>query len=397
MKMMFFKKWFGPKLKPVIYEKATHHFDVGSVDKNAITVLKQLSKCGFSAYVVGGAIRDQLLKIPSKDCDVVTDAKPEKIVKKVKRTMLIGRRFRIVHARFGRDIVEISTFRSNISSRRRKISREGIIKRDNIYGTIDEDVMRRDFTINALYYDYHEQTILDFVGGMDDLVARRLRSIGDPMERFPEDPVRMLRAIRFAAKLELKVDPEILEAIQKHKSLLKEISGQRLFAEVVKLYYSGNAKCANQMLIDTEVIHILMPELRSMKQNKQAFALWDTMATSADKRFKSGRRLSIVYLFACLYWPIFIAKMAKKRLRNFSSQAATEVLVQSIYEIPARTREDVLEIWQNQYQFKCRDKSVNRLKKSKRLRASYELLCQRAVVDPSLSDLALYWSEHVNG
>lgn len=380
----------------MVYEASTHNFDVTLVDKNAVSVLSQLTQKGYQAYVVGGAIRDQLLNIPSKDCDVATNAKPEKVVRLVKRSIIVGRRFKIVHARFGRDIIEISTFRSNISSKKRKITDKGLIKRDNIYGTIEQDVMRRDFTVNALYYDYRSKTILDFVGGMEDLVGRKLRSIGDPMERFPEDPVRILRAIRFAAKLDLKVDETVLEAIDAHKALLGEISGQRLFAEIIKLYYSGCAHKVQQMLVQTRVMETLIPEVVKLKHKSSALELFEGMAVNADKRYQLGKRLSVVYLFGCLYWPIFISTMAKKRLRHFSTGVATQVLLDSGFEIPVKTREDIIELWQNQYLFKGRDKNVKRLLKSKRLRASYELLCQRAALDPAISDLALYWSEYIH-
>ena len=390
--MKFFEKWlFKPKLKPEKYEFSAHQFDVGKVDKNAIKVLRDLDKCGYDAFLVGGVIRDLLLKIPSKDCDVVTNAKPEKIVKLIKRSIIVGRRFRIVHARFGRHIIEISTFRSNANSRHRKVSAKGIIKRDNIYGRIDEDVMRRDFTINALYYRYSDQMILDYVGGMKDLADKRLRAIGDP-----QDPVRMLRAIRFAAKLNLQIDANILDAISKHKALLQEISGQRLYVELIKLYYSGHAKLSTKLLYDTDIIHILIPEYEKLKRKEETKALLETMSASADVRFRANKRLSIVYLLACLYWPVFADMMAKKRMRHFSRQVAEAVLAKARFDVPLKTRDDVYEVWFNQYQFKLKEKAVRKVMKSSRLRASYELLCQRAMVDMRLDEVALFWSEHIN-
>ena len=394
---MFFKKWFcKPKVKASVYEPAAHQFKVAQVDKNAVKVLKQLNQSGLDAYVVGGAIRDQLLKVGSKDCDVVTNARPEKITQKVKRSIIIGRRFRLVHARFGRDFVEISTFRSSAHSKQRKISAQGIIKRDNIYGTIEEDVMRRDFTVNALYYRFSDGCILDFVGGMDDLIQKKLRSIGDPETRFQEDPVRMLRAVRFAAKLGLTIDDNILSAIAAHKLLLNEISGQRLFAEMIKLYYSGHAADANRLLLDQGILSVLIPELDRLKSVASAKKLWQVMADSADLRYAKGKKLSVVYLFACLYWPIFMAEMAKKRMRYFSTQIANQVLSAATFEISMRTKEDIFEIWSLQSQFKLTDKAVDTVMKSKRLRAGYEMLCQRATVDPRLSELALFWSEHIH-
>ncbi|MCP8352350.1 polynucleotide adenylyltransferase PcnB [Candidatus Synchoanobacter obligatus] len=395
--MMFLKKWlFGSKIKPVVYSKEAHSFQLKKVEKNAISVLKQLDTHGFQAYLVGGVIRDQLMDINSKDCDVVTNAKPEKIVSKIKRSIIIGRRFRIVHARFGRDFVEISTFRSNASSRQRKISATGIIRRDNIYGTIEEDVMRRDFTVNALYFRYKDHAILDFVGGLEDIANKRLKAIGDPMERFPEDPVRMLRAVRFAAKLNLNVDSNIVAAVAAHQHLLKEISGQRLYTEVIKLYYSGHAQEANRLLREWDIITVLIPQAANMKNN-HAKQLWDLMAESADRRYLQGKKLSVVYLFACLFWPVFAKQMAKKRFRHFSQTIADDVLAKMLFEVPLKTREDISEVWRMQYQFREMDKAIASVLKSKRLRASYELLCQRAVIDPKLSDTALFWFEHING
>lgn len=395
--IMFFKKWFRkPSVKAVEYEPSTHQFDVRKVDKNAVKVLKQLSQSGFDAYVVGGSIRDQLMNIHSKDCDVVTNAKPEKVARLIKKSIVVGRRFRIAHARFGRDIIEIATYRSSAQSKKRKVSSQGIIKRDNIYGTIDEDVMRRDFTINALYFRYIDGHILDFVGGMDDLINKRLVSIGDPETRFPEDPVRMMRAFRFAAKLSLSIEDNILAAVDHHKNLLREISGQRLFAELIKLYYSGHASASNQLLIEHKVLEVLIPELSQMKSKDSATMLWQVMADSADIRFKQGKKLSVVYLFACLYWPLFMSQLAKKRMRHFSIQIANQVLQNAIFEIPARIKEDILEIWALQLQFKGKEKSSQKVLRSKRLRAGYELLCQRATVDPRLADLALYWSEFIH-
>ena len=396
--MNFFKKWlFKPKVKPVVYERSTHQFDVSKVDKNALKVSNQLVSCGFESYLVGGVIRDLLLNIASKDCDVVTNAKPEQIVKRVKKSIIVGRRFRIVHARFGRHIVEISTFRSSASSKHRKISAKGIIKRDNIYGRIDEDALRRDFTINALYYRHADQCILDFVGGMQDLIDRRLRSIGSPMERFPEDPVRILRAVRFAAKLGLSIEPDILEAIKQHKLLLNEISGQRLYVELIKLYYSGHATASTKLLFDMGIMDVLMPEYAQLKHGEQAKQLMEVMSANADVRYQANKRLSVVYLLACLYWPVFANIMAKKRLRHFSKQVAEEVLSKSMFDIPLKTRDDVCEVWFNQYQFRLKEKGLRRVMKSSRLRASYELLCQRAMVDMRLDDIALFWSEHING
>lgn len=390
--MKLFRKWFcKPKLKPKIYSASEHGFDLEKVDRNAKSVLSCLDKSGYDAFLVGGILRDLLSGLRSKDCDVVTNARPDRIVKKLKNSIIIGRRFKIVHARFGRQIIEVSTFRSNS----RHISAKGIIKRDNVYGSIEDDALRRDFTINALYYRYKDNMLLDFLGGLEDLKNKRLRSIGDPLERFPEDPVRMLRAIRFAAKLELTIDENILEAIKIHKHLLKEVSGQRLFAEVIKIYYSGHAKEANHLLNELGILEVLIPSFAHLKRKKEAMTLWMTMATNADKRFKDERRLSVTYLFACLFWPMMIEGALKSRMQRFSIKLADQVLADTILDIPLRIKEDIFEMWGNQFLFKLKHKAPRSLRNSKRLRASYELLCQRAMIDPNLADIAMFWEEHV--
>lgn len=394
--MKFLKEWlFGATIKPTVYTEKEHQFKIKKVDKHAIEVLEKLNRCGYSAYLVGGVIRDLLLDISSKDCDVVTNAKPEQIVKKIKNSIVIGRRFRLVHARFGPKVIEVSTFRSSARSKSRKISASGMIKRDNVYGRIEDDVMRRDFTINALYYNYRDHTILDFVGGMKDLKDRRLRSIGDPLERFPEDPVRMLRAVRFAAKLNLTIDDDIKQAIEKHGPLLREVSGQRLFAELIKLYYSGHAKHANDLMLSLGFWEVLIPSMAKLKRLDDAKQLWQVMSANADARFLDGKRLSVTYLIACLYWPMMADKMAKSRFKRFSLNIAMDVLQKGYIDIPLRIKEDVCEVWKNQYLFRLKHKAPRALARSKRLRASYELLNQRAMIDSSLSEIALYWESHV--
>lgn len=391
------KKWLKkPSLPQDIYPASQHGFATKHIDRNALKVLQTLDKSGCEAYLVGGVIRDGLLGLSSKDCDVVTNAKPKKIMSVIRKSIIVGKRFRIVHARFGRDFVEVSTFRAQPSNRSRSISNQGIIRRDNVYGTIDEDVMRRDFTVNALYYRFRDQKILDFVGGMDDLKNRRLRSIGDPMLRFKEDPVRMLRAVRFAAKLNLSIDENIVAAIKAHKHLLKEISGQRLFAEVLKLFYSGHAMEVHRLLKDLELYDILFPEIMHDRIKDSSLQLVGTMCTNADARYKEGRKLSVVYLIACMYWPAYHSKLARKRMRHFSSSLASELFSKIGLEIPVRVKEDAMDIWKNQYMFRMKEKAPGVLMKSKRLRASYELLCQRAMVEEQVSHIALYWADHVN-
>ncbi|UTC24424.1 polynucleotide adenylyltransferase PcnB [Candidatus Comchoanobacter bicostacola] len=383
----------GSKPPQKIIDKSIHGITFDAVDPNAIKVLHTLNKNKYDAYLVGGAIRDLGSGLTTKDCDVVTSARPNKILKCFKRSIMIGKRFRLVHVLFGRSYIEVSTFRS-VAKRGREFSAKGMIKRDNVYGKIHDDVLRRDFTINALYLRYHDSAILDYVGGWDDLKHKRLRSIGNAFERFKEDPIRILRAIRFEAKLGLTVDEEIQKAIGKYRDLLLDVPAQRMFLEVVKIYYSGYARDANHLMWQYGVFDILFSETVKANTNlsKQILVRF---TGHADKRFAQNERLSVAYLMAVLYWPVCESMMRKKRVRGFSEELAKDILVKVKLEIPPRVSEAVIEIWHLQYQFLMRDKMLKRVLRSSRVRAAYDLLISRATVQAKLSDVALFWSEHI--
>ena len=193
---------------PEIIKISNHHIKEENIDKDAKSIISNLQDAGFEAFIVGGFVRDSLLGLKPKDCDVVTNATPEEVKNVIPKTRIIGRRFKIVHARSGRKITEVSTFRSS-SQRTTKKSGAGILLRDNNYGTIEDDAFRRDFTINSLYLDINSMEIIDFVGGFEDLRNKLLRSIGDSSQRFREDPVRILRAIRFKSKLNLFLEKKL--------------------------------------------------------------------------------------------------------------------------------------------------------------------------------------------
>jgi len=213
------------------------------VSDNALKVLYRLKKAGFEAYLVGGCVRDLLLGREPKDFDVVTNAHPEQIRGVFRNCRLIGRRFRLAHVHFGQEIIEVATFRAlqGEESHDERVLENGRILRDNVYGTIEEDAFRRDFSVNALYYNISDFSVVDFVGGMDDHRACMLRLIGDPEQRYREDPVRMLRAVRFAVKLGFSIHPESAQPIHRLGKLLHEIPAARLFDEIMKLMFSGYA------------------------------------------------------------------------------------------------------------------------------------------------------------
>ena len=222
-------------MKPI---RQTIHFDKKLIDKDAQKVVKTLNKAGYETYLVGGCIRDLLLGHKPKDFDIATSATPEQVHKTFKRSRLIGRRFRLVHIMFSsRKYIEVATFRSG----KVKTGGNGVIVRDNLYGTLKEDVFRRDFSVNALYYDIQNSQVIDYVDGLEALYNSEIRMIGNPVERFKEDPVRMIRAIRFKVKLEASIDPKISKTISNQAYLLANIPAARLYDECIKLFHNENA------------------------------------------------------------------------------------------------------------------------------------------------------------
>ncbi len=390
----FLRKLFLPEPKPTqVIEMAQHQINFQHVDPNALSVLKGLHKKGHDAYLVGGVIRDLGSGVLTKDCDVVTSARPDKVNKCFKRSVCIGKRFRLVHVFFGRQFIEVSTFRAN-AMRGRVYANNGMIKRDNVYGKIHDDVMRRDFTINALYMRYPDGAIIDYLGGWNDLQNKVLKSIGPASERFKEDPIRILRAIRFKAKLSLNMNPDIEQAIDELKNRLLDVPGQRLFVEVVKLYYSGYAAEVNQLIWEKGIFQVLFPDVMKSNQ-KLAKQLMARLSHSADTRYKKQDKLSVAYLIATLYWPKCESAMREKKLKGFAAKLAKELLQSSSMDIPPRVCDAVIEIWHLQYLFRAKEKVLSRVQRSTRLRAGYDLLSARATYQERLVDLGFYWEEYV--
>jgi len=246
-----------------VLERDNHPISRKHISPNAVKVLYKLAEAGYHGFLVGGGVRDLLLGKSPKDFDIATDASPEQLKSLFRNARIIGRRFKIIHLRFGREIIEVTTFRAPHDSEnkiddnvpRRRIQNQesahstaGMILRDNVYGNIDEDALRRDFTINALYYTIDKFRILDFSTGLDDLELKQIRMIGDPAERYKEDPVRMLRAIRFAAKLGFTIEEKTEKPINELAHLLESISTARLFDETIKLMTGGDAEKTFELL-----------------------------------------------------------------------------------------------------------------------------------------------------
>ena len=274
-----------------------------------------IQKAGYEAYIVGGGVRDIIAGFRPKDFDVVTNATPEQVKAAHKRAFIIGRRFKLVHVRMGRELVEVATFRAKPTKSWRGRSSAGMLKRDNRFGDIASDAFRRDITINALFYSPSKQMVYDFCNGVEDIKAKQIKIIGQPDERFTEDPVRMLRVVRLAAKLGFTIDAAIQKSIQSNLALLRPISAERLYMECVKLFYNGHAIASWQALKYYQMVDFLFPGLQDCDLEATSFAakfLHEALA-STDQRYMSGKTLSTAYLFSVFLWPV-VYKFSSKTL-----------------------------------------------------------------------------------
>ena len=283
-----------------------HGINERQICKKARTILNALTKAGFEAYLVGGAVRDLLLDKQPKDFDIATNAHPEQIKQVIPSTRIIGRRFRLAHVHFGREYLEVATFRApHDETDKGQVSNDGRIIHDNVYGTVAEDALRRDFTINALFYELKTGDVLDFVGGMDDIKKRQLRLIGEPDMRYREDPVRMLRAIRFMAKLDFSIEPVTEAPIRELSELLSQIAPARLFDETLKLFHSGKAVKTLEMLRNYDLFACLFPLAEQSFQaddSGQFTNLVHAALANTDKRIRADKPVTPAFLFAVMLW-----------------------------------------------------------------------------------------------
>jgi poly(A) polymerase len=394
-----------------------HGISPALVDAAALRVVEGLRAAGFEALLVGGCVRDLLLGLPPKDFDVATSATPEEVKRVFSRARLIGRRFRIAHVRFGREVVEVSTFRGKAApddeattvTRKERArqpgeqplsarSAQGVLLRDNVYGSIDEDAFRRDFTINALYYDPLSQEVIDYTGGVEDLRARRLRLIGEPARRYREDPVRILRAIRFAAKLGFELEPATKNAIAETVHLVSEVAPARLFDEMCKLFLSGHAHTAWQILVDQELTPYLFPDIDPAPQ---VLALIEAAMRGTDVRIADGRPVTPGFLLAALLWDLYQQRLAL-HIENLPAAEAREsasseaIRFQAeIMSIPRRFSQFIKEVWLLQPRLEVRQaRAIDRLVKHPRFRAAYDFLLLRAETGEVPTELAEWWTRY---
>jgi poly(A) polymerase len=376
---------------------------------HATEVVQDLQEAGYEAYLVGGSVRDLLLgKIP-KDFDVATDATPEQVLDVFPRCRLIGRRFRLAHVRKGGALIEVATFRGYGDSDSDDLDEDhkGRILRDNVFGNVAEDAIRRDFTINALFLDPVSGEIRDYVGGYRDLTERRLRLIGDPVTRYREDPVRLLRAARFVAKLGVEPDEETAAPIREMGRLLNDIPPARLFEEVCKLFMTGHGQRSMEALQRFGLSRILFPAVKPGNGPGKIYLgpLLTRALQNTDERVRDGKPVTPAFFFAALLWqPVrdrwqAIVERGETEY-NAMMIASDEILSAQVNStaIPRRFSAVTRQIWTMQPRFaKTKGKRWRRLLNEERFRAGYDFLLLRAHEDPSLKPLCKFWTEAQQG
>ena len=399
----------GPKSgpnrgEPALIPLATHKISRDRISSGSRRVCETLQSHGHKAYVVGGAVRDLLIGVTPKDFDVATDATPEEIRRYFRRARIIGRRFQIVHVLMGQETLEVTTFRGQLAENTKK-DEHGRVLNDNVFGTHAEDAERRDFTANALYYDPASEIVIDYHHGVGDLQQKTLRMIGDPRTRYREDPVRMLRAVRLAAKLGLIIDPEARKPIREMADLLENVPPARLFDEMLKLLTSGHAvKCLMQ-LRDEGLHHGLLPLLDVILEQPLGEKFVLLALGQTDQRVQQGKSISPSFLFATLLWHEVLAHWEKRMGEGESKIPALFEAMDSVLDsqgeklaIPRRIVGDIKDIWALQPRFEARaGKRPYSLIEQPRFRAGYDFLLLRAEsgeLDPALPR---WWHDFQSG
>ena len=394
----------SPKLSgPIVIPREQHAISRKNISPAAIKIIKQLEDAGFSAYLVGGGVRDLLLGNHPKDFDVATDAKPEEVKRIFRSARIIGRRFQIVHVRIGREIIEVTTFRGHHEDEAHAKAKtdEGMLLRDNVYGTIETDAVRRDFTVNALYYTTRDFSVHDYCNGLEDIKTRTLRMIGDPSTRYKEDPVRMLRAIRFAGKLGFKIEPGTAKPIGELGGLLANVSEARLFEEVLKLFLNGSATATFHLLREYDLLKQLFPgaDAAIKTGDPLALALIERSMINTDKRIRSEKTVTPAFIYAALLWPAL--QIEQQRLADEMPpqaaymQACQNVISQQLARtsIPKRFLIPMREIWDLQGRLPGRQGlRALRLLDHPRFRAAYDFLLMREDSGENMHGLGAWWT-----
>ncbi|WP_235937759.1 polynucleotide adenylyltransferase PcnB [Marinobacter caseinilyticus] len=401
------------KNRPLTYTRQVIPRDQHTVSRSILSepskkVLNRLNNAGFEAYLVGGGVRDIMLGERPKDFDIATNATPEEVHDLFRNSRLIGRRFRIVHVLFGREVIEVTTFRGNAADADddtdaddRKTSEHGQLLRDNVYGNLEDDAIRRDFTINALYYCIKDFSVVDFANGIKDLENRQLRLIGDPETRYREDPVRMLRAVRFAAKLDFDIEPKTEAPIAEQAHLLTHIPSARLFEEVLKLFSAGYGEASYNRLREYGLLAYLFPETARALDAGEPDALIVQALQNTDRRLQQGKSVTPYFLYAAMLWP---ALQVEWRKRQDDGEPVQPALHQSIAKvigrqvqataIPKRFSGPMKEIWEMQMRLPRRQgKRAYVTLEHPRFRAAYDFLLVREAAGEIEPGLGQWWTD----
>lgn len=409
--LSLFKKLLGKKKVKAsqLHRAATitrkhHNISKTNVSANALKVLNRLHYKGYEAYLVGGGVRDLMLGQQPKDFDVATNATPEQVRKIFNNARLIGRRFRLAHILFHREVIEVATFRADNPKKNNDKLQEndrGMLVRDNVYGDLKSDVWRRDLTINALYYCPQNSTIIDYTGGVNDIKQKVIRIIGEPTGRFKEDPVRMIRVIRFAAKLGFVIEPKTAKAMQEQAQQITHVSNSRLFEEVLKVYHCGQAQAVQQYLIDYPLFEPLFPQTAKLLAiNPKVTKLINNALINTDKRINEGKSVTPAFLFAVMLW-FPMLDTSKTFSKDFPKLMALEKAMRHVLSlqsqitfIPKRFSEPIRQMWLLQDRFEKRfGKRPFRLLSHPRFRAAYDFLLIRAQAGDANPALAKWWTD----
>lgn len=394
-----------PGLPVRIIPRDDHSISRKNISPSALKVMYRLENAGFKAYLVGGCIRDLLLGIQPKDFDIATDAHPEQVHKLFSNSRLIGRRFKLVHVLFGREMIEVATFRgSNNDSAAQQQTAEGMLTRDNVYGTIEEDAVRRDFTANALYYSATDFKIYDFCDSLNDISKKTLRLIGDPEERYREDPVRMLRAMRFAEKLQFSIETQAEDKIHELSHLMSMVAPARLFDEVIKLFVSGYGENLFERLLDNGLFKAMFPAVEHTLDRSEHDRYHDFIyaaLANTDRRIQQEKPITPAFLYAALLWPEVHRLWHKKLAEGLSDfpalQQAGHLAIESQLPhvmIPKRFILMMREIWEMQIRLsKNNERKALVLITQPRFRAGYDFLLLREQSGEIRSGLGEWWTQ----
>ena len=386
-----------------IIPRSQHHLSKTDINPNALKVLNRLSSAGFQAYLVGGSVRDLLLRKAPKDFDVATNATPTQIRGLFRNARIIGRRFKLAHILYHREIIEVATFRGHEPEDDNQLTNDrGMLIRDNTFGTLEQDAWRRDFTINSLYYNIDDASIVDFTGGVQDVNQRLIRMIGNPVVRYQEDPVRMLRAIRFSAKLHFDIAPDTAAPLVELSSLIGHISGSRLFDEMTKLYQCGEAASVQTLLVKHGLFpHLFAQTAALMNTEHPVVEFLNIALESTDTRIRDDKPVNPAFIYAVLLWFPLIVRAQELRNEGIEplpalDQAMSQVISEQnqVVTIPKRFTQVMREVWLMQHRFAKRTGNrAYHLLEHPRFRAAYDFLALRALAGDESIELAEWWTK----